>query len=214
MSGSNITVTQNLIQDNTAQKSMIDATSSGGGIYIAGEATFINNIVTNNRVEGNGGQGAGIFISGSAPELYHTTLANNTGGDGSGIYVSENYGGDPAQPLLYNTIIVSQTVGVKVSDGSPQNLATLDGVLWWNNGTNTEGAAFVFHDTTGDPAFVDPANDDYHIGSASAAIDAGIDAGVTVDYDHEPRFGDPDLGADEYWAPGVLRRIYLPLIIR
>ncbi len=32
--------------------------------------------------------------------------------------------------------------------------------------------------------------------------------------DREPRFGLPDLGADEYWAPGALQSIYLPLVVR
>ena len=56
---------------------------------------------------------------------------------------------------------------------------------------------------------------DYHIGSNSYAIDVGIDAGVTRDIDRQPRpYQAPDIGADEYWPPGVLRYIHLPLITR
>jgi hypothetical protein len=70
------------------------------------------------------------------------------------------------------------------------------------------------NDYTGHPAFVDPDAGDYHIGPGSEALNKGVDAGVMRDIDNEPRFGIPDLGADEYWAPGALKRIYLPLVLR
>jgi hypothetical protein len=56
---------------------------------------------------------------------------------------------------------------------------------------------------------------DYQIGSASAALDAGVDAGVLSDIDRQPRpYLAPDLGADEYWPPGALNYSYLPLVVR
>jgi hypothetical protein len=48
----------------------------------------------------------------------------------------------------------------------------------------------------------------------SAAIDTGTAAGVTRDIDDEPRLGIPDIGADEYWAPGALKAVFLPLVLR
>jgi hypothetical protein len=90
----------------------------------------------------------------------------------------------------------------------------VDGVLWFGNGTNTSGAGTlpVSNAFTGDPAF---ASDNYHLTVASAAIDKGVNAGVTTDIDGQLRFGVPDLGADEYWAPGSHPTIiYLPLIMR
>jgi hypothetical protein len=43
---------------------------------------------------------------------------------------------------------------------------------------------------------------DYHIQTGSSALDAGSDAGVTDDFDGEPRpNGLFDIGADEYYAP-------------
>ena len=45
--------------------------------------------------------------------------------------------------------------------------------------------------------------------------DAGVDAGVTTDVDFHPRpYQIPDLGADEYWPPGTLTFIHLPLVMR
>lgn len=63
----------------------------------------------------------------------------------------------------------------------------------------------------GSPAFVNPDGGDYHITAASAARDAGVNAGVSVDIDGDPRpvGAGYDIGADE-WA----LRVYLPLVLR
>jgi len=56
------------------------------------------------------------------------------------------------------------------------------------------------NDYTGDPAFVNAAGGDYHIGAGSAAIDKGVDAPVIIDMDGDgrPHGSASDLGADEY----------------
>jgi hypothetical protein len=145
--------------------------------------------------------------------LKHNTIANNTGGGGQGVFVIA--GDDPGQPVLYNTIIASQTVGLQVDGDSAQNLATLYGVLWWGNTDDYNGTVYAFDETKGDPAFLNPLGWDYHIGETSAAIDMGDEAaGVLSDIDGEPRYGIPDLGADEYWAPGALKRSYLALVVK
>jgi hypothetical protein len=44
---------------------------------------------------------------------------------------------------------------------------------------------------------------------------AGVDAGMWTDVDGQPRpYQAPDLGADKYWPPGVLKYFYLPLALR
>jgi len=91
---------------------------------------------------------------------------------------------------------VSHTIGIAVI---ANNMATLDGILWFGNGTNTSGTGFitVTNEITGDPAF---ASDSYHLTANSAAIDKGVDAGVTTDIDGDPRPTGHgyDLGADEF----------------
>ena len=57
----------------------------------------------------------------------------------------------------------------------------------------------------GNPAFVNAGAAgavDYHLAAASAAIDAGVDSGVSTDLDGEarPRWGAFDIGADEYYG--------------
>jgi len=62
---------------------------------------------------------------------------------------------------------------------------------------------------------VDPDAGDYHIGPGSAALDAGVDAGVKTDVDHELcPYQAPDLGADEYWPSGVLKYVYLSVVLK
>jgi hypothetical protein len=68
----------------------------------------------------------------------------------------------------------------------------------------------VENEYMGDPAF---APDGFHLRSSSAAIDRGVEAGITddIDGDHRPYGNRYDLGADE-WADW--RFIYLPIISR
>jgi hypothetical protein len=146
--------------------------------------------------------------------LLHTTVGRNTGGNGTGIYIADDHMGDPSTVTLTNTILVSHAVGITVAAGCT---ATLESTLWHGNTTDWDGTGTINHsnDYTGDPAFVDPDARDYHIGPGSAALDVGVDAGVKWDIDPQPRpYLAPDLGADEYWPPGVLKHVYLPLILR
>ncbi len=179
----------------------------GGGLLLnVSEGLLENNIVAQNQV-GSGESGAGIYIWGGAPRLVHTTLAQNDGGDGSGLYIRD-YTGDPASVTLTNTILVSQTAGFIVDVG---NTAVLNGVLWSGNGINIDGdgVVTVSHAFIGSPAFVNPGGWDYHIGANSTAQNNGVSAGVAEDIDGDMRLGNPDLGADEY-----VRHVYLPVIFR
>ena len=100
--------------------------------------------------------------------------------------------------MMTNTIVVSHSIGISVTAGST---ATLQATLWHGNTTNAGGGGTVLTGTVnvyGDPAFRDPTRGDYHLTPASAAIDQGVDAGVTTDLDGLPRpFGGWDIGAYE-----------------
>lgn len=163
----------------------------GGGLCLVGKKPMLTNtVVADNQAHMSG---SGLIIWAGQPQLLHTTFARNSNGDGRGVFVSSG------SAALTNTILVSQSVGIYVYSGAT---ARLDSTLWWANGVNWTGPGTVYHsnDYTGDPAFVAPDAGDYHIKSASAALDKGVNAGVNSDIDGDPRpiGAGFDLGADEY----------------
>jgi hypothetical protein len=225
------TLRNNTIIDNQA--------GSFGGAFVVlnSNLDMINNIIADNSLTEADGLGAGIHVRISILDMWHNTLARNMGGDGSGITVEEllarssaasNRGFAPEGPdnvitqivsptvNMTNTILMSHTIGITVSEGLT---ATLDHTLWgadeWANLTNIGGAGTISSTNaiTGTPDFVDPASSDYHIGENSAALDAGIDAGITTDIDGDPRPLEEgfDIGADEFQ---LLFEIYLPFIAK
>ncbi|MCB9423331.1 MAG: right-handed parallel beta-helix repeat-containing protein [Ardenticatenaceae bacterium] len=205
---------ETVVISNTAER--------GGGLAITGgdagsgrDATLINTVIADNQASIEGG---GMYIvSAYSVQLLHTTLAGNSGGDGSGVrigdFVLENPG--PSTVALTNTILASQSVGLSITGGST---VTVKSVLWHNIATTVSqspmATVVVQNQYTGDPVFVAPEDGDYHIKSSSAAINKGTITNVSTDMDNEPRFGIPDLGADEFWAAGALKRVYLPLVLR
>ena len=220
ISGDYATVVGNVIQRNFARGYLAANNSRyggcGGGVYIKGSATLVNNIITDNKARF---AGSGIYVEGSSPNLYHNTIANNiysVSEDGSGVYSAESASNVPGQPRLYDNIITHQTVGVYADKADVTSLALVETVLWHANGANTGGPGTVFVNDphTGDPLYADLAGYDYHIGSDSAAVDEASSGYAWNDIDREPRSDPADLGADEYWAPGAIRWSWLPMIRR
>ncbi len=172
----------------------------GGGLYIwESSPTLTNTVVSDNEITGATGKGAGLYLEKSlGVRMLHTTIARNTGGDGSGVCVTDDGWGPTYRSAvtMTNTILTGHTVGITASTGCT---ATLNATLWHANGDDWDGAGTVNHlnDHNGDPAF---AADGYHLTPGSAAIDEGVNAGVTTDLDGESRPADAgyDLGADEF----------------
>jgi parallel beta-helix repeat protein len=189
----------------------------GGGIAISfSQAELINTLIADNQVNS---AGSGLSVSESFVQVMHATIARNSGGDGSGIHITGDEFMGYSDVVLTNTILVSHTIGVTVREG---NTATLEATVWgsgvWANDTDWDGVGTIYTGTINiwqDPVFVNSAAWNYHLGPGSAAIDAGVDAGVTIDIDGEsrpwPSDGDYDIGADE---SGPWHAIYLPLTLR
>lgn len=175
----------------------------GGGLVVGGDAQMTNVVVADNRA---GGRGAGAFVEADRVSIAHGTVARNgtlLDEPGAGIYVSAG------TTQLTNTVIVSHAVGITAEVGAQ---ATLHGVLWYSNTLgNYGGEVSATGAVTGDPAFSD---DGYHLTPGSAAIDRGLSTAVRFDIDNQPRFGVADLGVDEYWAPGQLEWVFLPIVAR
>lgn len=189
------TFSNNLIISNSAE--------SGGGLssHIGTEKIF-NNVFTDNTASNTG---SGLTISGSSPQLLHNTIARNQGGDNSGISVIQSFFGYYSNASLTNTILVDHSVGISVTGG---NTVTVNSVLWYDTPItitkSITAAVNVQNDYMGDPVF---ASDGYHLLAGSAAVDRGVDTGIMLDIDGEPRPAGTafDLGADEIWY-----QIYLP----
>jgi hypothetical protein len=165
--------------------------AGGGGIWFSLNDT---SLLINNAFVGNysgpdpTSQGSAVVSEWSYPRLVHTTIHDNRGGNATGVEVFMS-----SSVIMTNTIIVSQSIGVLAESGSD---VTLDGVLWYANGTPTSGTIVVNYPITADPMF---ASDGYHLRYSSAATDTALDVGEAFDIDRQHRpfgFG-PDLGADE-----------------
>jgi len=193
--------------------------SQGGGLYFHQSiAGLVNNVIADNQAT----DGAAMYLWASSPQLYHNTIAKNSGS--TGLYVTHRPGSlwpplppIPSRPTFTNTILVSHTTGIYVaSTGLPdplQNKATLKGTLWWGNTSDTAGPGLVVHSTdvysdplftcTGDvPACLRP----YHILTDSPAVDTGVSVGlvlpifnvfVDIDGNLRPSGSGFDIGADE-----------------
>ncbi len=193
--GSN-TIENNVFTNNTAYL--------GGGLAVtAGENFIINNLIIQNEATVSG---AGLLLFESTGHLIHNTLAQNVGGN-AGLTIG---GGFPsASAYITDTIIVSHTVGIFVGGSFFQDSAFLEATLWGNE-TNWAGPGIITTGTInfyGDPAFIDTANSDYHIGPNSIAIDSGINANISTDIDGDmrPVGAGFDIGADEF--PFVIRYV-------
>jgi hypothetical protein len=184
--------------------------ASGGAIYL----NFANVQMTNTVIADNETSyaGPGLLAAGAWVGAWHTTVARNTGGEGSGIYATGGFFPGPSTVRMTNTIVVSQTIGITVYKGATfvTSTARLSGVLWYGNGQNTPASAYIHlsDEISGDPRF---RADGYHLGPGSAAIDAGLATSTAgdIDGDGRPIGAAPDLGADEAGLFALL-----PLVLR
>jgi uncharacterized repeat protein (TIGR01451 family) len=192
----------------TAEATVVQGNEAlyGGGLGLReGSAVrATNTLVAENTARADGG---GIYVEASSLEAFQTTLARNDGP--SGLCVTR-HAGEASSATLANTILVSHTLGVTVTQG---NYATLEATLWgagaWANGLDWAGDGTIVTGTLNlweEPGFSDK---DYYLDVNSAAIDAGIDTGVDWDIQRQPRphYDGYDLGADEWWPVAVTKRV-------
>jgi len=178
------------------------ATRGGGLLHTLFDGRIVNGLFAGNVASSTLGA-AMLLESPGSVNVIHATIADPVVAGGSAIEVLTG------TVSITNTVIASHTVGISNTNG----MVTQDYNLFFGNGSNIQGVvAGGTNSVTGDPRFVDPSSDDYHLGPGSAAIDAGTDAGVTTDFDGEerPQFAGFDIGFDEFtpW------RIFLPLVMR
>jgi hypothetical protein len=188
----------NRVVDNVTSQGIQLVISEGGG------PTLVNNVIARSGDKTLSAVGhVGLPLTAT---LLHNTLVGS--GTGSGVYVETGY----VALFLTNTIVASHTWGI--SNTFPASSTVwADHTLFW---ANTNDGSRGVNPVDGNPAFVNPAGGDYHIGPGSAAYNRGTDAGVATDMDGDPRPDScfPDLGADELITGLVCRRVYLPGVLR
>lgn len=198
---SNATLEGDILSGNTSHR--------GGGLHVWGCSPRLSNVVICDNLGLSGTSlGSALYAVGASPQLLHATISRNLGGEGSGMYVTGDSYGLHSSAVFTNTIISGHGTGIVVDAAST---ATLNATLWHANVSDRKGAGTITHsnDRSGSPAF---AADGYHITASSAAIDRGVNAGVTIDIDGEPRpqKAGYDLGADE---AGKIPT-HLPLVLK
>ncbi|MCP4289896.1 MAG: PKD domain-containing protein, partial [Gammaproteobacteria bacterium] len=209
----NAKVSGNIIRDNVAIR-------NGGGIDTwSNSPLFHKNIIQNNIADYGGG--ISVF-RGSSRIQNNIIVGNEASTEGSGIYVD-----DANTNISHNTFVQNATTGVRIEDdsnitltnnifvghpiagvsvqGGGENQATLRHTLWgtgaWANGEDWIGGdnIHLYDNVWGNPGFIAPEAENYHIDYTSAALDAGMDANITADIDSEvrPMGAGFDIGADE-----------------
>ncbi len=144
--------------------------SQGGGAFFTSAAP---KRMVNSRLVGNTAPfGAAVGVGGNAPvTLLHTTIASPT------VYANPAVWVDSGTVLLTNTIVASHTVGLRQTGGTVREAHTLfSAVITPYVGSILNGGGSI----TGVVAFADHAF--YQLQAGSAAVDAGVNVGVTNDY--------------------------------
>ena len=164
---------------------------TGGAVRQLGDGTIVNTLFARNHAVST--MGEALALDGDV-SIRHSTIATSPDqAAGSAISV------DGGMLELLNSIVASHAQGIRQNAGS----VSADYNLFHGNMIDTLGAGGSVtndHPVFGDPRFVDPAHDDYHLGLGSAAIDAGPAIGVFTDIDGDarPQGGGFDLGYDEF----------------
>jgi hypothetical protein len=169
--------------------------------YDAGDVLIANTLFASNTVSGGG---TAVFLAGEGTAtLKHVTLASSEFVTTTAITTSKEI------VLVQNTIVANHDVGLNVTTG----FVALSHALFHDNGLDIQGSVALDENrVTGNPVFVNPGVGDFHLQVGSAAIDAGLDAGIAVDFEGEirPSLNGFDVGYDEF----VPIRVMLPIIMR
>lgn len=198
-----------------------NAASVGAGLLFEVGTTgnqIVNNLWVDNRTTNTD---ASAVITLQPPrngqpgrvDLIHNTIASPTLAEGSGIYV------EGVTATLRNNIISNYRAAVTtiIANGTQ---VRAEHNLTFTEETTKIGKVDEQNNRIDDPLFIDPANGNYRLRAGSPAIDAGLDAGITVDLDGATRpIGNGfDIGAFEFGAtapnPGGKFTVFLPLVVK
>lgn len=163
--------------------------NNGGGLFDGGtsndrllNALFAGNTVTNT--------GAALYLGSSgSTALLHTTIADTSLNPKAAIAVVNGSIG------VTNTIIASHTFGISQTAGTVFEDYNLFFDTLPANGSVGSGG----HSLSGNPRFIAPGSDDYHLSAGSSALNEAFPGLSTIDFegDARPLGQGPDIGFDE-----------------
>ncbi len=188
----------------------------GGGMYNStGSPAIINCIFQDNHASSDGG---GMYNEKSSPEITNCVFYGNDAQQGGAIF-----NGEQSSPVITNCTIYGNSAycGGGIANFNYSLPVITNCILWGNTSSssgheiyNSVASPYVTYSNieegwigpgniSGNPAFVDPANADFHLQSDSVCIDAGINSALNlnaIDFEGDDRIinGTVDMGADEF----------------
>lgn len=152
------------------------------GIRVSGQYPAVSNDVLNVEVKNN-------IVYGSSMQAFVAQLGGeNDGINGYGnIYSYNCFGPEEINFISWGLNIFKSTYDA------------------WNSSTGA-GMGITDHYVNADPLFVSTSTPDFHLQPISPTINAGINVGLTQDYDGTVIDGSnpyPDIGAFEYYCPPI-----------
>lgn len=173
----------------------------GGGVYIASTepVTLSNNLIGRND---GGSGGGGVHVGRISAPASRAVLVNNTIVDNGLTGVVAWY---YAEVTMTNTLIANHTTGFDDTLSAPVSpTVTADTNLFWNGNDPVTGTNAILEDPL--------LTADYHLGSGSPAIDAGLTIPwlpVDLEGNARPNGAAYDIGAYEYYP-----RTFIPLVLK
>lgn len=209
LSGSSVTLDHNVVEGNEAL--------FGGGLWLQNTAaTLSGNAINSNQADYGGGIYFDLGSSAIQIRLDNNVLAQNSSvmqvtgeqadlllrhntvrGNGGGIEVHAG------RVEMVNSLMADQPAGIVNQGGA----VTLTATLWDDVAQPWQGSVSHSGSLTGTAAF---AADGVHLTAVSAAIDSGVDAGLTTDLDglSRPAGSGFDLGAVEWRPLAALKTVW------
>lgn len=199
------------------------ALNRAGALYldVAGAVTpnarLTNLLFTGNSLNEANSDDAIVHIDGTFTSL-DVEMAHITAVDNSAVtFLYAKPGNDPGDTM---TVHVQNALLSFFTNAYAAEETVNGAVVIEHDNTLTQYVTNLHQSVGGSPTFTanNPLTGDpklsatYHLQSGSAAIDAGVNAGVATDLDGQtrPNGTSPDIGADEF----LLYNLYLPAILR
>ena len=142
-------------------------------------------------------------------EIYNNVVYNTYYGIGAGNNFSGairnnivwSPGSNPRVRISAGSILPGETITVShniLRDATTENMVSISGTSYTDL-PSLQASPYGAGTSVSDPLFVNPAAQDFHLKPGSPALDAGVDVGLTEDFEGNPVpvGGVPDIGAYE-----------------